>query len=312
MKKLTTAEFIERAKKIHGNKYDYSKVEYINTNTKVCIICPKHGEFWQKPIHHLSHKGCPICGKEKIQKSSIEKNKMASRNFIEKSKKIHGDKYNYSKVVYIHSHKKVCIICPKHGEFWQEPTNHLQGNGCPKCAALVNDTNSFILKAEEIHNHRYDYSKSKYKSTHLKVCIICPKHGEFWQTPSNHLRGNGCPKCRISMMENKMIKELENKKIDFIYEYRPPFLNNGKSHQSIDFYLLDYNIGIECQGKQHFMPVDFANKGIEWANTLYKNNIKRDKIKKELCNKNGIKIFYINYNEDINKKLEKILELCNG
>ena len=126
---LTTESFIEKAKKVHGDKYDYSKVEYKNCKTKVCIICPKHGEFWQEARQHLSGRGCPECKRKKCgssQKSNI-------KDFINKAKEVHGNKYDYSKVEYKNSKTKVCIICPEHGEFWQRPYVHLLGQGCPKC-----------------------------------------------------------------------------------------------------------------------------------------------------------------------------------
>ena len=123
-KRFTKEDFIERAIKAHGNKYDYSKVEYINNNTKVCIICPIHGEFWQRPADHIRGVGCRSCyGNEKMNKEA----------FIEKARKIHGDKYDYSKVEYKGARIKVCIVCPKHGEFWQEPANHINGSNCPYC-----------------------------------------------------------------------------------------------------------------------------------------------------------------------------------
>jgi very-short-patch-repair endonuclease len=130
-KKRNTAEFIEKANKVHGNKYDYSNVDYINDNTKVFIICPceSHGEFQQRPADHLQGNGCPKCGE--IQ-SSI-KRRSNTDEFIEKAKKVHGDKYDYSKVDYINMHTKVCIICESHGEFQQTPGSHLQGRGCPLC-----------------------------------------------------------------------------------------------------------------------------------------------------------------------------------
>ena len=122
-KKLTTEEFIKRAREVHGDKYDYSKVEYINSNTKVCIICPEHGEFWQTPGSHLSGKGC-----EKCVRPSYD-----TKSFVDCAKKIFGDKYDYSKVEYVNTKTKVCIICSKHGEFWMKPNVHLQGCGCNLC-----------------------------------------------------------------------------------------------------------------------------------------------------------------------------------
>ena len=170
-KKMTNSEFIAKARKIHNEKYDYSKVEYINNRTKVCIICPIHGEFWQTPNAHLNGQDCPKC-KGKI-KLTLEK-------FIEKAKKVHGDKYDYSKVEYINNHTKVCIICPIHGEFWQTPQHHLKGVGCPKCYGnFRKTTEQFIEEARKVHGDKYDYSKVEYVNATTKVRIICPKHGEF-------------------------------------------------------------------------------------------------------------------------------------
>lgn len=129
-KKLTNEEFIKRSSEVHNNKYDYSLVNYINLNTVVDIICKKHGKFKQKPYNHMHHKsGCPLC-------ANTIKGKIVKLNndiFIEKSKKIHGDKYDYSMVNYIGTNKCVKIICKKHGIFNQIPNSHLNGKGCPIC-----------------------------------------------------------------------------------------------------------------------------------------------------------------------------------
>lgn len=127
--RMTTEEFIKKAKIVHGNKYDYSKTNFKNNNIKIKIICPEHGEFEQIPYNHLRGRGCKQCGLVKIHNL----NKSDLNIFIAKARKIHGDKYDYSKVKYVNSQTKVCIICPKHGEFWVTPSNHLQNNGCRKC-----------------------------------------------------------------------------------------------------------------------------------------------------------------------------------
>jgi len=190
--------FLERAKEVHGNKYDYSKVEYVNSKTKVCIICPEHGEFWQEPVAHLRGYNCPKCAN--IKRGDTFRDNLCS--FVEKSKEVHGDRYDYSKVEYKNSSTKVCIICPEHGEFYMLPQNHILGQGCPKCAGKWLNTYDIIKKFKEVHGNKYDYSKVDYKKMHEKVCIICPEHGEFWQTPSKHLLGQDCPKCaKISMGE---------------------------------------------------------------------------------------------------------------
>ena len=192
-----TKEFIEKARKVHGEKYDYSKVEYKNTRTKVCIICHIHGEFWQTPNDHLNGQGCKKCG----DRNKKEKQLSSTEEFIEKARKVHGDKYDYSKVEYRGSYEKVHIICPIHGEFLQTPITHLKSYGCPKCALEGRQEkrklgkDEFIKRAKEIHGDFYDYSKVEYVNNQTKVCIICPEHGEFWQTPHNHLRGQGCFEC---------------------------------------------------------------------------------------------------------------------
>lgn len=184
--KSNTEDFIKKAKAIHGNKYDYSKVEYINTHTKIIIICPVHGAWEQQPYNHLMKKGCPKCGGN--SKSNTEE-------FIQKSKIVHGDKYDYSKVSYINNSTDVIIICPEHGEFKQNPASHMEGKKCGKCAGTYMDTKYFKEKAKKVHGNKYDYSKVNYISQKFKVIIMCSKHGEFEQNPTSHLRGAGCIKC---------------------------------------------------------------------------------------------------------------------
>lgn len=320
-KKITQEEFIEKAKQIHGEKYDYSKVVYAGSKNKVCIICPEHGEFWQKPVYHTFNKcGCPKCG----LKSNADKNKQnrqSFEDFVKKAREIHGDKYNYTKSEYINRKTKVCIICPEHGEFWQTPNNHItQKQGCPKCGIKRRadkkrlSKEEFVSKAIEIHGDKYDYSKVEYIDCMKKVCIIChekdkngKEHGEFWQTPNNHLKGNGCPKCKESKGEREIREMLEDKNIDYIQEKSFDWLKYDGS-MFLDFYLPKYNSAIEFQGIHHFIPTDFSGKGAEFAKSKLKAQRERDKEKKKLCEKHNIKIYYITYNEKVVKKMQIILE----
>lgn len=188
-KKITTEQFVEKAKEIHGNKYNYSKVQYINSSTKIEIICPKHGSFWQSPNNHLSKiRGCPECN------GGVA---LTKEKFVEKAQLIHNNKYDYSQVNYVNSQTKVTIICPIHGEFEQIPSNHLQGKGCPKCKRGVkSNTKEFITKAISIHGTHYNYDKVEYINALTPVTIVCNKCGkEFVQTPQIHLRGSGCTHC---------------------------------------------------------------------------------------------------------------------
>ncbi|MBR6517552.1 MAG: zinc-ribbon domain-containing protein [Bacilli bacterium] len=284
---VTTEDFINKSIKIHGDKYNYSKVKYINCNTKVKIICPIHGEFYQTPQSHLRGSGCPkCCGLNKT-----------TEEFIEKAILVHGDKYDYSKTEYKGSITKVCIICPKHGEFWQKPNDHLHGEGCKECSKKYKTTEEFIEESKSIHGDKYDYSKVNYINSNEKVCIICPKHGEFWQTPHSHLRGRGCPKCRQSHLEKLFYNKLTENNIEFETQKRFDWLGL----QSLDFYLPKYNIGIECQGEQHFYGFRcFGNKELQIK------CIDRDKNKNELCTDNGLKLIYYFDNKFINETKNEI------
>lgn len=284
MKKLTTDEFIEKAKEIHGDKYDYSKVNYENRSTKVCVICPIHGEFWQTPEAHLHKQGCPKCSGNA---------KLTTEEFIIKAKKRHGDKYDYSKTIYINACTKVCIICPEHGEFWQTPHNHLSGQGCPKCSIELNkeykrrSVKSFIEEAKAVHGDKYDYSKVKYVNNYTKVCIICPEHGEFWQTPNSHLSGgSGCPMCASSHLEEEIRIFLKEENITFEEQKTWEWLIY-ESHQYVDFFLPEYNTVIECHGIQHFEAVDYFG-----GEDGFKYSIDRDQNKLKLCEEHNLKVLY--------------------
>ena len=273
-------EFIRRAKEIHGDKYDYSKVVYINCDTPVSIICPEHGEFWQIPYHHLHGDSCPKCGHRVCGYTTEE--------WIELAKKVHGDKYDYSKANYVNANTKVCVICRIHGEFWIRPVQHLRGGGCPKCVGKHKITEDFVTESIEVHGKLYDYSKVVYKGAYVKVCIICPEHGEFWQTPHGHLNGNGCPYCKSSKLEKNIRKILKKNDINFDYQKRFPWLGL----QSLDFYLPDYNVAIECQGRQHFESVDIFG-----GEESLRVNKERDVKKYYKCKNKGVNILYITFPE---------------
>lgn len=188
MKRKTTEQFIKEAKQVHGNKYDYSLVEYTNTITPIPIICSEHGVFEQTPKRHIVGSGCPRCsGKNKT-----------TEIFVENAKQVHGNRYDYSLVEYTRATDKIKIICHEnnHGAFKQKPSDHLSGNGCPKCfIKRAKTTEQFIKEAREIHGDIYDYSLVKYKRSESRVIIQCSVHGEFTQRAYDHLRGNGCPSC---------------------------------------------------------------------------------------------------------------------
>ena len=199
-----TKDFIKKSNKVHNSKYDYKLTKYYNWKTKVVIICPIHGEFEQIPNSHLNGSGCPKCKKtrKKIRTNKEDKLKIKRLNFINDSKLIHGNKYDYSFVNYKSSDKKVEIFCKKHGKFSQKPSHHKRGNGCPECAYENSfgpriKTNDFISISKNKHNNFYSYEKSVYTGNKNKVIITCPIHGDFKQNAKYHMNGGGCPKCNI-------------------------------------------------------------------------------------------------------------------
>jgi len=222
MKKLTTEKFIEKAKTKHGDSYDYSKVIYVDSNTKVIIICKIHGEFTQISGKHLSGQGCPECGGTK--QLTIEK-------FIEKAKTKHGDRYDYSKVIYVNGNTEVIIICKIHGEFKQTPASHLSGQGCPECGgSKQSTTEKFIEKIKVKHGDSYDYSKVIYVNNKTKIIIICKIHGVFKQTPGNHLSGKGCSECsgNKQLTTEKFIEKAKTKHGDS-YDYSEVIYVNSRT-----------------------------------------------------------------------------------
>ena len=193
MKKLTIEDFIQRAKLVHENKYDYGLVNYTNNNTKVKIICHIHGIFEQKPSKHINGKqGCPKCGAI----STTIKQTKTKEIFIKEAVIIHNNKYDYSLVEYSSDRIKVKIICPVHSIFEQTPNGHLTGRGCKHCGGTQKINQEFFInKSNKIHFNEYDYSLVEYKLHRKKVKIICKEHGVFEQTPNAHLAGKGCLKC---------------------------------------------------------------------------------------------------------------------
>lgn len=199
-RRKTKEEFIRSALERHGQKYDYSNIEYLDTKTKVEIICQIHGKFSQLPSNHLKGQGCPSCGRL----AGNSKQRYSKIDFLESVGKGHGDKYDYSQVSYLNSQTKVKIICPEHGAFMMKPNSHFNGQGCPECGRLSAKKNialsfsEFLNRAIDTHGDRYQYLEDSYQNYTTKMSMFCSEHGLFNQTPHSHISMNaGCPKCGI-------------------------------------------------------------------------------------------------------------------
>lgn len=305
-KTKTLEQFISDAKKVHGDKYDYSFVEYKGNNEYIKIKCNKCCNiFRQTPSSHLAGSGCPYCGRER----TLQSTRMTLEEFTRRSKEKFGDDtFDYSNVKYKNNSTKIILKCNKCGYiFEQEPFLHLNGLGCPKCNHQIKVTaEEFINRAKKIHGDLYDYSKVEFKTLRTNVIIHCNRCGkDFLQKPIKHLQGHGCIHCSRSHMEEAMSIALKENKINF--EEQKMFDWMGK--QKLDFFLPDYNIAIECQGGQHYQSVKIfgGEKGLLKRKVL-------DNRKKKLCKENGVNIIYysnVNYTDDIITDKESLIKLLN-
>lgn len=295
--------FIRKSKIIHKDKYDYSLVEYRGIYEPVIIICPKHGEFSQKPRLHISGYGCKRCGCEVKRDRKHFKKRKSLEQWIDKCNKVHGFKYDYSLITKIDSDRKqkLPIRCSNGHLFYQTIKDHSSGNGCRFCSFQCYDTETFIKLSNNRHGSKYDYSKSIYVNQDIKVIITCPKHGDFEQKPSNHYHlGNGCPRCRESQGEIEIRKWLSKNNIEF----KKDKSIEGCVHINklrFDFYLEKLNICIEFDGAHHYKPI------MQFGGLVEHEKVKqRDLVKNKFCLDSGIKLIRIGY-KDINR-IPDILE----
>lgn len=275
-------EIIRRAKILYGDDYDYSLVVDTSTRDDVVVICKKHGIFKKRLSRFLSGSGCQKCS-GKVRKTFEE--------FKREATIVHRGKYIYNDDNYVNAHTDIMITCPIHGVFYQTPTNHLNGNGCPKCKveklkqAFSSNNEEFEEKSNIIHNSKYIYTKSKYENNTKDITITCPIHGDFKQSPHNHLQGKGCPKCAktSSKIENEIGTYIKSLGIESDSKNRK--ILNGNE---IDIFIPSKNIGIEYNG-------------LYWHSDEFKDkNYHLNKTKE--CEKNNIRLIHIFEDEWIDKK----------
>lgn len=299
---LTIDDFVEKAKKVHGNKFDYSKSIYKSMMEKIEIICPIHGSFWQLANSHVNvPRGCEKC---RISDLTFSKDE-----FIQRAREVHGDRYDYSKVVYKGKRHKIEIVCPVHGSFWTTPQTHVRCKSiCSKCDDILHSARlsltqeEFLQKAITIHGDRYDYSETVYNPNYRKIKIICKRHGVFYQPAHNHLIGCGCQKCNKSKGELKIEKWLFENKIMFESPKRFKDCKN-KYPLAFDFYLPIENLLIEFDGAQHYRLVKLGTHNSTDAEL--KQTQMRDKIKTKYAKEKNIRLLRIPYWKE--KNIEEIL-----
>lgn len=248
----------------------------------------KYDNEWKiDPSHLKNGRTCPNCKKLK----KLEQNK---QNFIERAAKIHNNKYIYDKVIYNKQHDKVTIICPIHGEFTQTPQAHLRGQGCPLCAGnnFLRNTDYFISLAKKVHGDKYDYSLVDYKHCKQKVRIKCNKCGHiFEQTPDSHLQGQGCSKCILksqTKLYDKLKESLPN--IEILFEVNNKVVS-WLEDQRFDIYFPKYNIAVEYNGIQHYIPIEHFGGKVQ-----FNHRLELDALKRRKCLEHNCTLFELKYN----------------
>ncbi|MGP5535310.1 DUF723 domain-containing protein [Psychrobacter celer] len=239
MAKYTSKEIVEQFICTHGDTYDYSLVDYIHSQTKVKIICKSHGIFEQLVGMHRKGQGCAKCMYDDKRSNLLD--------VIAKFKEVHGERYDYSLVIYTNTDTKVKILCSEHGIFEQTPWHHTSGEGCPKCVGKNKSQEDMIALFVQAHGDRYDYSKVKYVGANTKVEIVCSDHGSFHQTPIGHASGKGCIKCSGTYQYNT--NEITEKFIAVHGEkYDYSFVDYKNSHEKVKIVCSEHGVFEQTAG----------------------------------------------------------------
>jgi hypothetical protein len=219
-RRLTQEESIRRCKEVHGNKYDYSQVDYQGSSKKIKIICKKHGYFYQIYKNHVKGNDCPECGKIQRVQSIRDLCSLTQEEALSRIKKIHKNIYDYNNFKYINMNSKIEIICKTHGSFWQIYKLHYKGRGCPDCGGTKRlSQEEALTRLKCIHKNKYDYSLMEYNAMNGQIKIICPKHGIFSQEYRDHAKGHGCASCSDSKPLTQEEAILRLKSVHSEYDY---------------------------------------------------------------------------------------------
>ena len=292
-KKTDSETYLQKANFVHNNFFTYPDLKLPDgLRSEITIRCPYHGDFNLIASYHLNGGGCPKCKDEGIEHEIAklpQRNKSTRKLTDEEVRKRIGGRYGTEKMRYVNNATPIILTCPIHGDFEILPLHLFQGQGCRKCARNEpKTTESFIEEAKIARNDiDYNYEHVEYNGYHVPVLITCPRHGDFPMTPANFLHGRqSCPLCKPNKMQDSVRKALKDKDIAFIEQCRRSTLL-WLDRLSLDFYLPDRKLAIECQGIQHFQPV--ARFG---GDESFSRVIERDKLKKTLCEEHGITLLY--------------------
>jgi Zn finger protein HypA/HybF involved in hydrogenase expression len=286
-KKISTEDFVKKSIIVHGNKYSYEGVRYMDARTKVRIFCKKHGKFSQTPDNHLHGIGCPKCGHEQKGKTQTQTNS----TFETKAKQIHANQYSYEEVIYKGAFIPVKIICRVHGSFSQTPHDHLAGRGCQDCSIVrrTSTTRNFIANATKVHGTIYSYKETEYVNSRTEISITCKTHGTFSQRPDTHLRGSGCPGCNSTRYSRIAIKWIE----EYAYSHRLKSVQHAQNggefripgtRYLVDGYHKPSNTVFEFYGDcfhgnpKTYRPTDKCNPFSDFtAKQLFNETLRREK-----------------------------------
>ena len=306
----TKEKFLKISRQKFGDKFDYTRLNYVDCNTSINLVCSVHGKSFNiKPIKHIRNKtgGCPVCGKE----LSLRR-QMPLEKFLRLANERHKNRYDYSKTKYGGIKKHIEIECPLHGAFIKSPEHHLSGQGCPKCSnerkskEHIIPFETFVERAKMIYSDLYGYEKSGYVKITAPISLECKKHGPFTVLAKDHLNGQHCPKCKVSKGEQKIMSVLNTYSISYEREKKFEDLKVKKMLR-YDFYLPEYNMCVEYHGIQHYKIVT----KYKMTDESLRQNKRRDKLKKRYCRKNSIQylcIPYFDFNSIETILISKLLE----
>lgn len=256
MNRYTQEQFIEKAKKIHGTKYDYSLVNYQGYKAKVVIVCHKHGKFEQSPTRHQQGRGCRKCGQVKAN----IKRTHTTESFISRASETHNNFYDYSKVNYTGALKKVIITCPKHGDFFQQASKHIDGRGCLKCSIdrgvkyNTIEEDEYLKKVIEVHGDIYIYDAVKYKGSQNPITAECRKHGKFTIPKATDFLQRGCKKCSWERMKLEKSTKFE----DFVLQANK-IHNNKFKYNKLSYINKSNDIEIICPTHGNFFQLGHSH-----------------------------------------------------